>query len=809
MASKKRKKKKKSRPLSETHTPPLKTEEATTSQEHGRKVYKKKTVLSIAAGLVILIGLYFIVRTVFPGGGKMDFRGLNVILVTIDTLRADHVGIYEEGNADTPHLDALAREGVLFERCIAQTPLTLPSHTSILSGTYPLYHRVRDNGGFRVPGQLEFVSEVLKEKGFSTSAFIGAFVLHSRWGINQGFDTYSDEFEISKYKAILLENDRNAESVLADASAWIKKNKDKQFFTWIHLYDPHTPYNPPSPYDEKNPGNPYRGEVEYTDHQLGAFFSFLKENNLYDKCLIIAAADHGECLGEHGEEEHGLFIYESAVWVPLIIKAPVEFPVKRIKHVVELVDLAPTILHMLDIQVPRSYQGESVLNLMLGKERKKENIAYTETFYPRLHFGWSALKAFYRGEWKYISAPGEELYKVDIDRGEKENLALREPSEAKRIKKRIWHFQKQKSKNALSPGAIKNMAKKDLERLRSLGYVTGTAAVETSLEKNLPDAKDKIHVYQDFKEAEKRMNEGKYDEAIQRITSVIRSDPAIIDAHVLLGQCYRNKGMHREAIESFYHVLEMKPDYNFTMIDLVTSLNALNQYEKAKEEIRKFLKRFPQDYILYEMLGNVYFYQQDYENALKPYEKSIEIEKNNATALRQVGHIYLIKKEYNKARSFLGQALKINPQLKEIYYLLALIEEENGALANAVDYYKKELENNPRDYKASYNLAEDLRKMGSPDQAIGYYRKTIQNQPLFKMPYFMIANYYLGKKENLTEAIELCKKGIAIKPEDRYTLFGYFVLTNIYNLLNDTENLRFYSEKGERLHQALRDAGQK
>ncbi len=350
---------------------------------------------------------------------KSGLEDLNVILITIDTLRADFVSAYGAGRASTPHLDRLAEEGVLFERCIAQVPLTLPSHVTILSGTYPLHHRVNDNGGFMVPGTLRLASEVLQERGFATSAFISAFVLHSKWGINQGFDMYSDDFDRTTYGSMLLENEKPAEEVLEEAKTWLRTNKSPRFFTWIHLFEPHSPYVPPPPFD-RYPDEPYRGEVEYVNHAVGNFVNFLEEQGLFDKTLLIVTSDHGEGLGQHGEQGHGYFIYESTVWVPLVIRAPFRFPVGRVRGLVELVDLAPTILDALAIPIPDSYQGESLLGRMFGDEPKEGGTAYTETFYPRLHYGWSELRALYREDWKYIWAPDEELYNLDEDEREGE-----------------------------------------------------------------------------------------------------------------------------------------------------------------------------------------------------------------------------------------------------------------------------------------------------------------------------------------------------------------------------------------------------
>ena len=302
-----------------------------------------------------------------PGTFQPRQSDLNVILITIDTLRADHVGAYGMDRARTPVLDALAAEGGRFEHCVAQTPLTLPSHTSLLSSTYPLFNQVRDNGGFQVPGSLTLLSEQLQQQGFATAAFIGAFVLHGKWGLDQGFDTYSDHFDPLRYGKILLENEKRADEVLGNARRWLENLGDRQFFSWIHLYDPHSPYDPPAPFGGDSSQAAYRGEVEYADGELGKFIAFLKEKGLYERSLIVVAADHGEGLGDHNEDGHGMFLYETTVHVPLIIRAPKPFARRVLGETVELVDVAPTILDLLGVPAPKQWQGRSLWPLLDGQ----------------------------------------------------------------------------------------------------------------------------------------------------------------------------------------------------------------------------------------------------------------------------------------------------------------------------------------------------------------------------------------------------------------------------------------------------------
>jgi arylsulfatase A-like enzyme/Tfp pilus assembly protein PilF len=819
MKSQKKKKKKKNPVKDKPGKSSNQEQKKQPEENYNNKLKEKKKSFDISAikrylpfiglALGLLIVLYILFGTKLSIAYKRkQLKDLNVILITLDTLRADFVSAYEKGKAETPHMDQIAQEGVLFEACITQTPLTLPSHTSILSATYPLYHQVRDNGGFLVPESLEFVSEILQKEGFATSAFIGSYVLHSKWGINQGFDTYSDDFDLSKYKKISLGNvQKRADEVLGNAKKWLLANKKKKFFTWIHLYDPHTPYDPPSPFKEKYPRQPYRGEVEYMDHHLGLFFDFLKEEGLYEKSLIIMAADHGESLGQHGENTHGFFIYEPTAWVPLIVRAPFKFPAQRIKNIVELIDLAPTILDALGIPIPSSYQGQSLLSLMFGDKEREKDIAYTETYYPRLHYGWSELKAlYYNKNWKYIIAPKQELYDLQKDKRERNNLVLKKSTQARRAKIRIQEFIKDKSKNAIKPGEAGKLDKDDLQKLAALGYVT--TFVDTSGRTNLPDPKGKVYVFNYLSEAKKNMAEEKYDEAIEILKKIIEENPQIVDGILQLGNVYSQKKMHEEALNCFYRVLEQKPDYHAAMINVANSLMRLGRFDKGIEEVQRFLKTFPNDHTLLNELGVFYFQKKEYDKALEILNRSIEIERVNPHAFNRLGGIYVIKKDLKKAETFLNKALEINPTLKKLYFNLAQIEEERGNADKAIEYYKKELKNYPDDFKSAYNLGEELRKRGRYEEAVKYYRKSINSNPHFNISYFMIAKYYLDRRTGLEEAVELCEKGIKIKPPNKYTTFGYYILADIYSFKGDQAKSRSYFSKGEELKRTLMQKNQ-
>lgn len=775
-----------------------------TRKNKSKKSRFKRTIIITAVIAVFLAALYVVfghaVKEIYY---QWRLKKLNVILITLDTMRADYLSCYKEGNAETPNLDRLAREGVLFERCIAQAPLTLPSHASILSGTYPVHHRVRTNGGFRVPDKLELISEILQKNEFETSAFIGAYVLHSKWGINQGFDFFSDDFDLKKYYSTDSEIEKNAETVLADAGKWLRNRAydEGRFFAWIHLFDPHIPYKAPPPYDTKYPDNPYRGEVEYVDYQLGEFLRYLDKEGLTSNTLIIVTADHGEGLWEHDESTHGLFVYDSTVHVPLIIRAPFTFPVNRVKNLVEHVDIAPTLMHAIGLEEAGSFQGESFLGLMLGRDTRKKQIAYTESFYSRLHRGWSELHAYYREDWKYIRAPNDELYDIKNDQKELTNLSIKKSFVKKKMKERLNRFMTKMSKHALTPKQLNKRNREDLKTLETLGYLTSFA--DTDGKKMLPDPKDKVHLLKDYDRATALIAKNRFDEAIGLLKRVIREDPANIDGYMKLGLAYQKKGQPAEAIECYNEILKRKPDYNTAMINLLQLLVSNRQLDFAVRQAEKFLKLFPDDYSIINELGSAYFYMGDVQRALGCFQQSIKIEPANSQAYLKTGEIYLKIKDFEKAESFFRKAIGIYSRIENAHSGLAQVMEARGSLAKAAEFYRRELTINNRNLFAAFRLAENLKKTGKYEKAIPYYRQAIGIDPNFKLPYFMIGKYYMEKGTNLDEAIALCKKGTEIEPQDETTLYGFYILTNIYSKIGDKYNFNFYTKQGEMLLKKL------
>jgi arylsulfatase A-like enzyme len=357
-----------------------------------------------AAGLGILI--YFFV--ISPGRRRVDLSGapyFNVLLITLDTTRADHLGCYGYKPAKTPNLDRLAQEGVRFTRAYCPAPLTLPSHASIMTGLYPVTHGVRNNG-HDLPSGIRTLAEILKGRGYSTAAFVSFFSVDSRFGLDRGFDVYDDTFRSeSPFKTQNAE--RRAEETFAGFSRWLETNGKNRFFGWVHYYDPHLPYDPPSPYKEEFDGDPYDGEIAYMDRYVGAVLDRLKEQGVLERTIVVIAGDHGEGLGDKVELGHGIFLYEETLRVPFILHNPAVFPRSQlIESQVRLVDVAPTILETIGLKNEAAgMAGQSLLAWLRGKSRKDLD-SLVETFYPRENFGWSELADWFRGAGNIFSPRG-------------------------------------------------------------------------------------------------------------------------------------------------------------------------------------------------------------------------------------------------------------------------------------------------------------------------------------------------------------------------------------------------------------------
>ena len=436
----------------------------------------------------------YVAMLLFLGPGQSSSaapppRRLNLVLVTIDTLRADRLGCYGYSKIETPNLDKLAQRGVLFENAVTHTPLTAPSHASMFTGLYPTVHKIRDTGGFVMQSPHQTLPEVLHQQGWDTAAFVGASVLKKQFGFNRGFAVYDDEMPKPDPRQLSGDYaDRRAGEVVDRATAWLASQSGKPYFLWVHLFDPHSPYNPPSPFREKYRATPYDGEVAYTDRQLGRLFAAVAKKSLPENTLIAVLSDHGESLSEHGEYTHGVFLYDSTLRIAFLLAGPAVPSGLRVTQQARAIDLLPTVLELMGIKAPPGVQGTSLAPAFTGKPLAAP-YAYIETLYPKINMGWAELRGIRTNRWKYIRAPKPELYDLLQDPAEATNVIGSHPAEVRQLEANL---------NGVAGGVEKvgttMVDQRTLTQLRSLGYLGGSSAREYTLTGKGIDPKDRLNV---------------------------------------------------------------------------------------------------------------------------------------------------------------------------------------------------------------------------------------------------------------------------------------------------------------------------
>jgi arylsulfatase A-like enzyme/Tfp pilus assembly protein PilF len=472
----------------------------------------------------------------------------NVLLVTLDTTRADRLGSYGDKAAETPALDRIATRGVPFQRVSSPAPLTLPAHASIFSGTLPRHHGVRDNTGFTLSSGVSTLAEAFAGHGYETAAFVSAAVVERGHGLERGFQHYDDHMHYGSREAFQYV-ERGASQVVDAALARIPELPEP-WFVWVHFYDPHAPYIPPEPFRSRFAKDPYRGEIAFVDRELGRMLEAVRQRSS-GAPVIVVAGDHGESLGDHGEETHGLFLYEAATRVPWLMEGPGIRAGRTVETRVSLIDLAPTLLDTLDLPPLGKTDGVSRLKEIAGKRTAKESVEL-EAFLPAFSYGLAPLRALIEKEYKYIEAPTPELYNLQDDPGERTNLALRETDRLRRMRKNL---RQQTEDDEPVPRYIGQDAVEQRRRLASLGYLSG-AAKATGVGR---DPKDAIAAITEIERGRRAFYEGRTDEACERLERVLRGWPSMTPARLLLVRAHASAGRRTKAIAHARKAWDQQP----------------------------------------------------------------------------------------------------------------------------------------------------------------------------------------------------------------------------------------------------------
>jgi arylsulfatase A-like enzyme/Flp pilus assembly protein TadD len=587
-------------------------------------------------------------------------------------------------------IDQLAKEGVRFERAFTAVPLTLPAHASIMTGVYPSFHGVRDNSGFVLPAEQTTLAEVLKESGYATGAVVGAFVLDSKFGLNQGFDSYYDHFDLSRFENVSPGYiQRTADLVVKEAVRWLESKGSEPFFLWMHLYDPHDPYTPPEPYAGHHPGRPYDGEIEFADTAVGSVIGWLKNKGEYDNTLISVIGDHGESLGEHGESKHGFFIYDATLHVPWILRFPGgQNAGKTVKENVSTVDLFPTVLQYLSAdRAPLSrIQGSGRLAAVMGKSSDSRSELYAECYYPRLQFGWSELRALISGPYKFILAPKPELYNLTSDFDEHKNIAPENQAMAQRLSASLQALIKRST--AAFNNAQSRLDPATLEKLRSLGYVSVSMGKTTSEDfATLADPKDRIAVYNELTDLFEAGSRGDYENVIPRYREVLRREPGLKLVHYKLGQALFHTARYSDALEEFKKAIQLGGDEALATFDLAQTYLKLKRTEEAILGFERTVQLDPAHYRARTNLGVLYKNAGRIQDAIRQFEKALESAPGSVNALGNLGVAYSIAGQQEKAITTLKRAIEFAPQNPLLHVNLGVVFQRAGMQTEAEEQF--------------------------------------------------------------------------------------------------------------------------
>ncbi len=669
--------------------------------------------------------LFFVVFGVIlvPLGAKASAERprLNFLLITIDTLRPDRLSCYSDRHLQTPNIDSLSAKGALFLKAFAHTPTTLPSHTNILLGTTPLYHGIHDNQNFIVRDEFLTLAEHLRNSGYATGAFVGAFPLDSRFGLTQGFDVYDDNYGSKNYQEFSYV-ERPAEVVVQKAMDWLGQKKEP-WFLWIHCFDPHQQYNPPEPYKTKFKDTPYNGEVAYVDHELGKLFGYLRNKGWEENTLVIFTADHGESLGQHGESTHGYFAYNSTIWIPLIVAAPGIKPVRVTQNVCH-VDIYPTVCDLLGLDKPDFLQGLSVLPLMQGKREKEisSRLIYFESLYPYYNRGWAPLTGVIKGDEKYLESPIPELYDIGEDFDESENRA-------EKVSLDIYQTSLEKLVGELSYSGRSPVAKKadreTLEKLKSLGYLSSPQASPKQSFSREDDLKVLLPYQNELQQAMGAYHKGNIDEGINILRHIIAERKDFDLAYAYLATLYKAKMNYKEAINVLREGYQNCPMSYKVITSFGIFLTEVRQYEAAISILQEGLKLIDYDPDIWNYLGVAYWRKGDFDQALEAFDKSLALDHNYSIAFHNVGSVYLSKFLKTKEQSDLEKsilnfkkALELDPEYASAYNGIGAAYSQAGNVEEAIRSWEKAVQINPELSFSLYNLGLAYLSKGDKEKAL-------------------------------------------------------------------------------------------
>jgi len=726
----------------------------------------------------------------------------NVLLISIDTLRADYLSSYGFPRETTPHIDDLARQGALFRNVQSPVPITLPAHASMLTGTVPPYHGVRDNLNHRLADSIVTLAELLKAKGFVTGAIVSSFVLDSRFNLSQGFDTYNDRFE--EVHKIHHLSERKGDETTRLAEAWLEEHRGQRFFLFLHYYDPHDGYQPPEPFASRFADDGYAGEVAFADYSVGEVVGKLKELGIFDSTLLVITSDHGEMLGEHGELTHGFFVYQSALKVPLVIRLPGRSAPRQVDPWVGLIDVMPTIAGLVGAEVPKEVQGENLSQWLLGPSSPaKQRQFYMESFTAPRYYGTNSLLGLISGRWKYIETSRPELYDLERDPEERVNLIEREPRIAQSLENQLKqvlkaHTREKETRDRLAPDEASR------RRMESLGYLGGSGYRGDAIDfdRSKEDPKDLISFYREdqrlaeliedknYPEAEalgKRMLRERPDfveghlqlariaiaradaaSALRHASKAAELDPGNAQAHIDLARILRSLGKLEESTVHYRRALELRPGFEEARTELAHALTGLGRFDEAATELKEALTARPSNVEAAIQLGFALASQGKLDEAIDQYRRALALDSRSAEAHSYLGSALASRGRVDEAIAHFEKALEAQPDLAEIHNWLGVALRERGRTEEAVRHFREALRLTPELAVAHLNLGVALKEQGRLEEAVQHYRRAIALNPNLPAAHNHLGTV-LGSQGHLAEAVSHFREALQADPNDGET----------------------------------------
>jgi len=685
-----------------------------------------------AAGLVVALAAC---RSTPAAPAASTVPPRHLVIVTIDTLRADRLGVYGNATVATPNLDRIAREGAMAPQASVQVPLTRPSHISLFTGLYPAEHGIRDNVSPSLSVKVPVLAELLQQQGFRTGAFVSSIVLSRQSGLARGFAEYSDTFDIGEDDARFLNTiQKRGDATVAEAVAWLGQPTVERRFAWVHLYDPHDPYEPPEPYASRYAGRPYDGEVAWSDELVGRIDAALVANGLRDDTLLVVTSDHGEGLDEHGEAVHGFFVYETTLHVPFLVRGPGIAPGTKLGVVARSVDVLPTALDLLGLaeQTPR-VSGRSLAPALRGTPMDDEP-TFAESLVPLVHYGWSDLRALRDGRWKFILAPRPELYDLDLDPGERQNLVEREAQRARAYRSGIEQRLRQEQVALREAGPVNASVPPDLlEKLGALGYVS--PAAPSTPRASGADPKDKIDEYQTLntlmREGLIHLREGRFAESYGRFQDLFGRGIDSFESHYYAARALVGLKRWREAAAQYESAIEKLPSYTAAYVGLADALLADGQAPQALAAVRRGLQASPDDPRLIEREGDVGRRLGDPATAVAAYERVAQLAPKDALVRVKLGELFRDLGRPADAARLLREAVDLEPGEASFWNSLGMVLGGGGDLAAAEQAFREASTRDGGNAQYAYNLGLALARQNKRDEAAAAFRRALEIDPRF------------------------------------------------------------------------------